>query len=336
MSTTKIGKKTFDLKNLKSKYDSNSKYKPWEYIDIGEPFVKACGRLPVMGGLNMFLGFSDTSKTTALILAAAWAQKNNILPVFCITEKKFSWDRAKLLGLDFELDEETGEKNGFFIYNDDFLYIEQVTDFINNLITEQEKGNIPYGMLFLWDSIGSVPCQMTYEGKGGKQHNASVLADKIGMGLAGRINESRKETKPYTNGMIIVNQPWVERPDNPMGQPKIKAKGGESLWFACSMVFLFGNQKGAGISFLEATKNKRKIKYATRTKVSVLKNHVEGGGFSDAKIIATPHGYIEDDKKAIDEYKKQYFSYFNNMFGDESESEIEFGNYELDFEEDSE
>ena len=51
-------------------------------------------------------------------------------------------------------------------------------------------------ILFLWDSVGSVPCKMTFEGKGGKQHNAAALADKIGMGLHSRISKSKKEDYP--------------------------------------------------------------------------------------------------------------------------------------------
>jgi hypothetical protein len=51
---------------------------------------------------------------------------------------------------------------------------------------------------------------MTFDGKGGKQHNASVLSDKIGMGLNQRISGSRRVDSPYTNTLVIVNQPWVE------------------------------------------------------------------------------------------------------------------------------
>jgi hypothetical protein len=65
-----------------------------------------------------------------------------------------------------------------------------------------------------------IPCKMTFEGKGGKQHNASTLADKIGMGIHARITKSKKEDYPYFVTMIIVNQPWVELPDNPFGQPR--------------------------------------------------------------------------------------------------------------------
>jgi hypothetical protein len=257
----------------------------------------------------MFLGHSNSSKTTALVKAAVSVQKKGHLPVFIITEKKWSWDHAVELGLEAKMVD--GEWDGQFIFNDNFDYIEQVTDYINELLDEQEKGNIPYSLCFLWDSVGSVPCKMTFDGKGGKQHNASVLADKIGMGIQARITKSRKEDYPYTNTMVVVNQPWVELPDNPFGQPTIKAKGGEALWLASALVFLFGNQKNAGINHITATKNGRTVSYAIRTKISVLKNHINGLGYKDGKIIATAQGYIADDKDALETYKKEYSQYWN-------------------------
>jgi hypothetical protein len=257
----------------------------------------------------MFLGHSNSSKTTALVKAAVSVQKKGHLPVFIITEKKWSWDHAVELGLEAKMVD--GEWDGQFIFNDNFDYIEQVTDYINELLDEQEKGNIPYSLCFLWDSVGSVPCKMTFDGKGGKQHNASVLADKIGMGIQARITKSRKEDFPYTNTMVVVNQPWVELPDNPFGQPTIKAKGGEALWLASALVFLFGNQKNAGINHITATKNGRTVSYAIRTKISVLKNHINGLGYKDGKIIATAQGYIADDKDALETYKKEYSQYWN-------------------------
>ena len=117
----------------------------------------------------------------------------------------------------------------------------------------------------MWDSVGSVPCKMTFEGRGGKQHNAAALADKIGMGINQRISGSRKSDSKFENTLIIVNQPWVELPDNPFGQPKIKAKGGEAIWLNSTLVFLFGNQKGAGTTKISTTKDGRKIKIAVRS-----------------------------------------------------------------------
>jgi len=212
-----------------------------------------------------------------------------------------------------------GNWDGHFIFNDSFDYIEQATDFINSILDTQEAGDIPYDLLFLWDSVGSIPCKMTFEGKGGKMHNASALSDKIGMGIHSRITKSKKDDYPYYNTMVVVNQPWVDLPDNPFGQPEIKSKGGEALWLASSLVFLFGNQKKSGINHITATKNGRTVSYAIRTKISILKNHVNGLAFKDGKIIAVPQGYIKDDKAAIDKYKKEYSGYWNKILGGEGE-----------------
>jgi hypothetical protein len=324
-----IKKKEFSLDAIKNKYSTKTKYKDTEFYEVDEAFYSACGLPgPALGNINMFLGHSNSSKTTALVKAAVSAQKKGHLPVFIITEKKWSWEHAVELGLQAEMTD--GEWDGNFIFNDNFDYIEQVTDYINELLDEQEKGNIPYSLCILWDSVGSIPCKMTFDGKGGKQHNASTLADKIGMGIHARITKSKKEDYPYYNTMVVVNQPWVELPDNPFGQPQIKAKGGEALWLASALVFLFGNQKNAGINHITATKNGRTVSYAIRTKISVLKNHINGLGYKDGKIIATPQGYISDTKEALEEYKKQYSQYWNAILSgtgeitlDESEESFE-------------
>lgn len=311
-----LKKKEFSLDAIKDKYSTKTKYKDESFYNCGEAFMEACGLPgPVMGGINMFLGHSNTSKTTAMILAAVDAQKKGHLPVFIITEKKWSWEHAIELGLQAEKNE-FGEYDGMFIFNDSFDVIEQATDFINQILDAQEKGEIPYSILFLWDSIGSIPCQMTFDGRGGGMHNAKVLADKIGMGIHSRISKSKKEDYPYYNTLVVLNQPWVLLPDNPFGQPEIQAKGGTAVWLASSLVFLFGNQKKAGISHIDATKNGRKVSFAIRTKVSILKNHVNGLGYKDGKIIAVPHGYIADTKDALEKYKKEYSDYWTTKLGD--------------------
>lgn len=324
-----IKKKEFDFKE---KFSTKTKYKEQNFYYCGDSFLKACGIPgPVMGGITMFLGHTNTAKTNAMILAAADAQKKGHLPVFIITEKKWSWNHSVELGLKAEKNAD-GEWDGDFIFNDSFDYIEQATDFINEILDEQEKGNIPYSILFLWDSIGSIPCKMTFDGKGGKQHNASVLSDKIGMGIHSRISRSKKEDYPYYNSLVIVNQPWVDLPDNPFGQPEIKAKGGEAVWLASSLVFLFGNQKKAGISHIDATKNGRKVSYAIRTKISILKNHVNGLAYKDGRIIAVPQGFIDDTKESLDQYKKDYSDYWNKILGTEGEMVLNESMAEEEFE----
>ena len=51
--------------------------------------------------------------------------------------------------------------------------------------------------------------------------------------------------------------------------------------------------------------------FATRTKISVLKNHVNGLSYKDGKILAVHNGYIEDTKESLEEYKKTYSNYWN-------------------------
>jgi hypothetical protein len=295
-------------------------------LELGNHFLDAVGLPgPAIGHLNMFLGHSDTGKTTAAVKSAVSAQKQGILPVFIITEQKWSFEHARLMGFECDevIDEETGEADwdGFFIFNNNFSYIEQITDYINELLDAQEKGELDYSLCFIWDSVGSVPCKMTYEGKGGKQHNAAALADKIGMGINQRISGSRRSEKPHTNTLIIVNQPWVELPDNIYGQPKIKAKGGEAIYLNSTLVFLFGNQKNAGTTKIPITKNKRTISVATRSKISVMKNHVNGIAFADGKIMVTPHGFLRaketaEEKISREQYVKDNLDYISKLFGE--------------------
>lgn len=312
-----------DFSSIKKKFSKEAEYKPDRFLDLGDAFLDATGIPgPALGHINMFLGHSDTGKTTALVKAAVDAQKKGILPVFIITEQKWNWDHAILMGFNKEDD--------FYLFNSDFEYIEQITDFINDVLDAQEKGEIPHDILFLWDSVGSVPCKMTYEGKGGKQHNASVLSDKIGMGINQRISGSRRSDKQYTNSLIIVNQPWVELPDNAYGQPKIKAKGGEAIWLNSTLVFLFGNQKGAGTTKIKITRNKRDVNFASRTKISIMKNHVNGIGFADGKIMVTPHGFMKakepaEEKLSIQEYAKENLDYISKLFGEKVADVSELG-----------
>lgn len=324
MALNKDKKLVASLESIQEKYNSKTKYKPLNYYSCGDAFLKAAGIPgPAMGHVTMFLGHSNTSKTTAMITAAAYAQSIGHLPVFIITERKWSWEYAVKLGLDAQQTED-GEWRGRFIFNDGFKCIEEVTAFINQLLDEQQKGNIPYSLFFCWDSIGSVPSKMTLEGKGGTMWDAKSLADNFGKNISRRINESTKEDTPYYNSIVIVNQPYVTLPDNPYDMPEIVAKGGNAVWLSSSFVVLFGKAKKSGVSHITATKNGRKVVFATKTRISLLKNHVTGMQYHDGKLIATPHGYIEDSKEALEDYKKRYSTYWNQILnGGDKQAVIE-------------
>ena len=331
-----LKKSKVSFQDIKKKFSTRVKYKEDSYLDLGEAFQKACGIPgPAEGHVNMLLGHSDTGKTTALVQAGAIAQKKGKLPVFIITEQKWSFEHAKLLGLECEkiVDEESGEVywDGLFIDKLGFEYVEQVFDYMNSMLDEQAAGNLPYDLVFCVDSIGSIPCEMSFNGKGGNQHTARVISEKWGMGLAQRITSSRKETSPYTNTAIFVNQPWVEIPIGYGAVPRIKPKGGNSIFLSSSLVFLFGNEASAGVSRIPATKNGRKVNFAMRTKVGIYKNHMNGLGFSDGRIIATPHGFLEASDGEIKKYKAEHADYWFKVFesfGDQDNGDIILGDDE--------
>jgi hypothetical protein len=327
MAKKPLKKKNTDFSSIRKKYSTSDKYKEQKYFDCGEAFQKATGMPgPAMGQINMFLGHSDTGKTTAMIEAAVDAQKKGVLPVFIITEQKWSFEHAKTMGLETEYVEDGDEAywDGFLLYKLGFDYIEQAFDYVREIITAQDNGEIPHDILFLWDSIGTIPCEMSFNGKGGNQHTARIISEKWGMGLAQRITASRKEKSKYTNTMVFVNQPWVEIPEGYGAVPRIQPKGGQSIYLSCALVFLFGNQKSAGVSKLNAQNKGRKVNFAIRTKVGVHKNHMNGLGYADCKILATTHGFIEDDKKAIDDYKNQHKEYWADVF-ETTASQVDFG-----------
>jgi hypothetical protein len=309
-------KGTFNLeKFIQSKNLSSTsiKMKEQTWIPLSRAF-QDCLSIPgiPVGHITLLRGHSDTGKTTALLEAAVSAQKIGILPVFIITEMKWNWEHAKQMGLVFEEvpnDEgEVADYKGFFIYVDRerLNTIEDVAAFIADLLDEQKKGNLPYDLLFLWDSVGSIPCRLSVESnKNNNEWNAGAMSQQFGNFINQKIVLSRKQSQPYTNTMLAVNKIWVAKAENIMAQPKMKNKGGDTMYFDASLIITFGNVTNSGTNKIKATKNGKDVEFAKRTKVSCDKNHVNDVT-STGRVIMTAHGFIDDTKQAIDAYKKQY------------------------------
>jgi len=316
-------KANFSLDKFKEKklLNTNVKFKEQRWI----PFSKALQEsisIPgaPMGHITLLRGHSNTGKTTAMLELAINAQKMGILPVFIITEMKWSWEHAKQMGFQIEdiVDETTGEVldyKGFFLYVDRGTLgtIEDVASFIADLLDEQRKGNLPYDLCFFWDSIGSIPCKMSVEqNKNNPMWNAGAVSQQFGNFINQRFPMSRKETSPYTNSMVAVNKIWVAPAENVMSQPKMKMKNGETMFLDSSIVLTFGNVTNSGTSKIKATKNKKEVEYAVRTKVACDKNHVTGLQ-TKSTVIATIHGFI--DESEIEKYKKEHAHEWVNILG---------------------
>ena len=318
-------KKGFDLEKFKQNkmLKTNVKFKPQQWIPLSNAFqtITSIPGIP-MGHIVMLRGHSDTGKTTALLEAAVAAQKAGILPVFITTEMKWNWEHAMQMGLKVEqtIDEETGEVldyGGFFIYVDreSLNTIEDVAGFILDLMDEQKKGNLPYDLLFLWDSIGSVPCEMSVKSnKNNNEWNAGAMSTQFGNGVNQKIVMSRKESSPYTNTLVVVNKVWTQKPESPMGQPKLMNKGGFAMWYDATFVVTFGNIMNAGTSKIKAIKDGKQVEFAKRTNLQIDKNHINGIT-TRGKIIMTPHGFLQDNDKDLKKYKDENTKEWSKILG---------------------
>lgn len=303
----------FDLENFKkSKFlDKTSKFKTQKWIPFSQPIKEALSIPGVpMGHIFVARGGSDTGKTTLLIETAITAQKMGILPVFIITEMKWDFLHAQKMGLECEaIPDENGEivdYKGFFLYTDrsSLNTIEDVAGFIADILNEQKNGKLPYDLLFLWDSVGSIPCEMSVrQGNNNPMWNAGAMSTQFGNFINQQFPLSRKENYAYTNSFFIINKTGVQPALTPMSQPKMTNKGGNTMYWDATIVATFGNITNSGTSKIHAQYKGKKVEFAKRTKIAIDKIHADIGVATASTVIVTPHGFIPDTKEAEKAYK---------------------------------
>lgn len=308
-------KQGFDIESFKkSKYlDKASKFKKQKWIPFSDAMRDALSIPGVpMGHIFIARGGSDTGKTTLLIEAATTAQKMGVLPIFIITEMKWDFVHAAKMGFELEEvpDEETGEVmdyKGFFLYVDrsSLKSIEDVSAFIADILNEQAKGKLPYDLLFLWDSSGSIPCKMSIDqGNNNPMWNAGAMATQFGNFINQQFPLSRKESYPYTNTLFVINKTGVQPALTPMSQPRMTNKGGNAMYWDATIVATFGNVTNSGTSKISVQHKGKKVEFAKRTKIGIDKIHADFGIATTSTVIVTPHGFMPDTPEAIKEYKK--------------------------------
>jgi hypothetical protein len=302
---------------------SNVKFKEQRWVPFSSALQEALSIPGIpLGHVSMVRGKSNTGKSTTTIEIAVNAQKMGVLPVLIITEMKHDWNHWKTMGFEIEdvVDEETGEiidHTGFFIYRDRSTLnsIEDIAVFIIDLLTEQKKGNLPYDLLFIWDSVGSIPCDMSIEkGSNNPMWNAGAIATQFGNFINQQIVMSRKESSKYTNTLFIVNKVGVAPALTPMSQPRMTNKGGDTFYYDASLCLTFGNVTNAGTSKISAQKDKKKVEFALRTKIACDKNHINGIT-TLGTIVSTVHGFIPDKPTAVDKYKKEHSHEWTDILG---------------------
>ena len=323
---SKSVKGTFSLDKFKAAKglgSTNNTFKKESWIPLS-PAWQEMVSLPGIphGHITLLRGHSDTGKTTALLEVAVNAQKMGILPVFIVTEMKWSWEHAQMMGLQIDLEKDEDGKiigvDGNFIFADrgQLPTVEAVAGFMADLMSEQKKGNLPMDMVFLWDSVGSVPCQMSVEkAKNNNEWNAGAMSTQFGNFINQEVLLSRKESYPYTNSLVAVNRIWVEKPIGPMSPPIMKNKGGNTMFFDATLIVTFGNISNPGTLKISAVKDGKKVEWAKKVKVAIEKNHINGIT-TTGKILATPHGFISENKSEMEKYKRQHQEEWGKILGE--------------------
>jgi len=322
-------KKDFSLDNYKKKKGSEDiPQKPLKWLKLSSALQKATG-LPgfPMGYVSLARGFTNTGKSTAISEAVVATQKAGALPIIINTEGNTNENRLQLMGFDEDLPH-------IFVDNDYLLEnfgkkqdakrneaaIEDLAECIKDFIYDQERGDLPYDLVFLIDSIGTLDCIRTINAQekntsDNNMWNAGAYEKTFKYLLNNTIPGSRKQNKQYTNTFIAVQKIWIDN----LGAGVVKHKGGEAIFYGSRLVYHFGGVAAHSTSVVKATSKKREVAYAIDTKVGVAKNHIDGelGGISlEGKIISTPHGFIFAED--LDNYKKENILYFRNILGDDS------------------
>lgn len=297
----KMEKKFLNLNKYKEKVNYKAvSYKPQEWIDMSSAF-KEVTRLPglPLGHVIMSYGKSDTGKSTLGIEAAAFAQKQGIVPVFIITENKFSFERAAKMGVDMD---------NAIIYNG-LATIEEGCDYIKQTLDDQESGKLPFDVVFVWDSVGATPSKAEHtkreeeeNGGGGMMVTAKVLRERITRYLARRINDTRNETYPYLASLIVINHAYEKPPSPPATIGTVVPYGGDGVYLASTLVFRQGGITSRS-SKITAIKDGTEVAFALRSPLVVEKNHITNVSSTKGKILCTDEGFMLDDKDTIEAYK---------------------------------
>ena len=214
-----LNKAFASLKNYKTKINFvETKYKTQEWIDMS-PAYKQTFNLPgiPIGHMCMIYGKSDTGKSTMATELAAYAQKQGIVPIFIITENKFSEARATQMGVD--LDNALLFK-GVKTIEEGCLLIKGILDDLD----DPKQKDFKCDVCFIWDSLGATPTKDELErkedeeGGGAMMKAARVMKEEFQRYLVHRINGSRVESCPYNASLFIVNQGYMSPPNIQMGK----------------------------------------------------------------------------------------------------------------------
>lgn len=299
-----------------------------------------------MGRTSMIRGRSDTGKSTLKNCAIASAMRQGILPIIFETEGNFDFQYAKDCGMAIEpvygkvecVDEETGEvveKDEIVDWEGDYILftnnkicefcgdmdysdgkrkskkravpvIEDIGFIINTFLEQQENGELPMPLLFVWDSVGSIQSWKSYTSKVGNNMFDAGAISTVFKPIFPRISTSKEVGMPYTNTFIVVNKIWTDNANSTGGAVAIANTGGDTFQYGIRLGIHVGGVARAGTKKLKATLKGDEYQYGNITKISVFKNQLPTpyNVTYSGTMCCVHNGIISEDN--IDKYKKEH------------------------------
>lgn len=318
-------KTTYDRSKYIQDKSKHVEYKPETFIPMSKAFrdLTMFPGFP-QGHVHMVYGLSDCGKTTMLLEVSKGTQDIGGLPIFVITEKKWSWKRCETMGI----------SKADCIFNDSFSFIEEACDYITSLLKDQAEGRLREDIVILWDSVGATPSRAEWEAyeehekmvakaiEEGKDVRdvkkasvammvtAKVLREQVERKIQHLITATRNVNSPHFATLFIVNHGYVS--PNPMGPASLVPYGGGGIKLACTWVFRQGKVSGATTK-KTATVGGTDIVWGLQVPLVFEKNHLNGLS-AQGDVIVTPHGYIHATKEAEEEYKKEHRAEWKESF----------------------
>lgn len=289
--------KKFDLAKFKESIKvAEVPYKKDEYIEINEALQLVSGLQGIpQGHCVQIYGPSNGGKTTIALHMASQAQKQDIIPVFVITEDKLSLDRAAAMGVDME--------QAIMV---NATYIEDIFSEIGKLLALQASGDLPKDLLFIVDSIGNtisrdsvkVAKDGTMETGGAMMLAAKRIRENMRI-YSHKINDTRKINSPHFSSMVFINHSYTKPPAFPGAMSTDVPYGGDGIYYASSLVIKVKKAKQ-----LKAVKDGQDVSFAIVSKIAVEKNHINGISNS-GEFVITADSIIPNDPEAIKAYKSE-------------------------------
>ena len=185
--------------------------------------------------------------------------------------------------------------------------IEDVAMCVKEYLDKQDAGELPVPLLFVWDSVGSIPSFASLmSSRSNSMWDAKALQESFNILLNNRIPCSKKISSPYTNTFVAVNKIWLDSMSAPMAAPSVQLKGGNALLYASRLTILLGGQIKAATQKLTATSKGEKYTYGLKTKIKVVKNQLDSpyNLTYEGTFCCVPDGMVSENK--LDEYKKEH------------------------------